>query len=191
MGEQENDPRSVANFILDVRRLTRLETTQIELQKLLYFSYESYLIRFRRKLASGYFEAWKYGPVHPVVYRAFRSYKGRPITKKATAIDPFTKSEKKIRPLADQTVRMHVTEVVGRLSVFSAAQLVSLSHEPGGAWHSTVESAKKGVALGLRMTDDVILMSRPYSMLRAGGLAVEQAEELFDDETPIAGTGSG
>ena len=185
MGEEGFDPRAVANFLLDARDFLGLATTQIELQKLLYFSHEAFLLRTRLHLVSGYFEAWQYGPVHPVVYSSFKASKGQPITNRATSRNIHTGEINQVRPLDDLESVRHVTETVARLSGLSAGQLIDLSHATGGPWHSTVESAKKSVALGLRITDDVILQSRPHSMLMREGQPAVFKGRVPIDETPL------
>ncbi|WP_443082501.1 type VI toxin-antitoxin system SocA family antitoxin [Tabrizicola sp.] len=191
MSSEGHDPRVVANFVLTTRNLIRMRTTQIELQKLLYFCHESYLIQNRKGLVSGYFEAWTHGPVHPDVYQAFKHFKGLPITDPAFHREVFTGRVRELANLSDPRACRHVAETVTRLSGLSARQLVDLSHIEGGPWHSIVESAKKGVALGLRITDDVILKHRTHSMLmrgehqsaRSGGVPDNGA--LTDEEVPI------
>ena len=186
MVDPRYDPRAVSNFILKARRLIGLETTQIEIQKLLFFSYEAYLIRRRAKLVKGYFEAWEYGPVHPDVYRAFKKYQGKPITEFATKTDPFTGEVTDIDDVFESSDRRHITEIVAKLSGLSAFELVELSHAPNGPWHSVVENAKSGVALGLRITDDAILGHRPHSMLMREGHHTISRGKILDDEAPLA-----
>ena len=82
-GSSSCDPRSVANLLLDIADEQRLPITNLTLQKLLYFAHALFLIKTRQPLVSGYFEAWRYGPVHPLVYRAFRSAADKPIATRA------------------------------------------------------------------------------------------------------------
>ena len=180
------DPRAVANFIIRSRKLMRLETTQIEVQKLLFFSYESFLIGTGRRLVKGYFEAWQYGPVHPVVYRAFRKYGGSPIQEFATALDPMTKQPIDLKEITDTAALRHINEIVSRFSGFSAGQLIDISHHPRGPWQATVDKARTSVALGMRITDNVII-----ECMNQRGLISNQPPKKFeanepDDEAPFA-----
>lgn len=184
-----HDPRVVANFVLEARSLIGKETTQIDLQKLLYFSFESYLVQKRQRLVSGYFEAWTYGPVHPDIYQAFKAYRGKPITAYAQKRDVLRGTFSDLPTLSDQEARRHVLETVSRMSVLSTGQLVNLSHAKGGPWHSIVESATNSVALGLRITDDVILSQRPYSILMREAQSTGDIGVITDDESPLAGNG--
>ncbi len=179
------DPRIAANFVLETRDFLDLKTSQIELQKLLFFSHEAYLLQTRSSLVNGYFEAWTYGPVHPEIYASFKAFKGSPITSRAVSRDPFTKVEAPLPRLNDPEKIRHIVETVTRLSRFNVSELVALSHAKGGPWHSVVESANNGVALGMRITDNVILHNRTHSMLMREGRPVGFAEELTHDKSPL------
>jgi uncharacterized phage-associated protein len=179
------DARQVANFILDARDFIGNTTTQIELQKLLFFAHEAFLIRTRKKLVSGYFEAWTYGPVHPAVYNAFKASKHFPIGGRADALDLVTNQRRPIPELNDHEAKRHITETVARLSGLSAGQLIELSHIPGGAWSKTVEQAKNAVALGLRITDDLVLSSKPHSMLMREAQLTVNIRSASLEETPL------
>ncbi len=65
------DPRAIANLMLNEAERRGIRISNLALQKLLYFAQGIYLTQNKRPLVSGYFEAWKHGPMHPAVYRAF------------------------------------------------------------------------------------------------------------------------
>ncbi|MGH1558477.1 Panacea domain-containing protein [Caulobacter segnis] len=50
--------------------------TNLALQKLVYFAHGLMIVRHDRPLVDGYFEAWEYGPVHPLLYGSFKSAGG-------------------------------------------------------------------------------------------------------------------
>jgi uncharacterized phage-associated protein len=180
------DPRVVANYILDTRELFGRATTHVELQKLLFFCYESFLIATRRPLSSGYFEAWQYGPVHPVVYSSFKSAGAKPIQFRAEGRNVLTRANVVLPELEDGAERQHIAATVARLLPYSASQLIRLSHAHGGPWHSVMESAKDSVALGLRIADSVILGHRPRSMLVGEAQPAELAGRESYVESPPA-----
>jgi uncharacterized phage-associated protein len=84
------DPRSVANLLLDIADAQRRPVTNLALQKLLYFAHAIFLVETSKPLVSGYFEAWQYGPVHPLVYKAFQEAADKPITSRASRMDVLT-----------------------------------------------------------------------------------------------------
>lgn len=156
MGELPLDPRSVANYILLIRRHFGYETTQLELQKILYFCYGTFLTKFGTKLCDGYFEAWEHGPVHPLIYREFSDFRASPITRTAQSTDLISGDTKTVPIPKDREVRSSITEVVLQLRGLTASQLREKSHAPGAPWHSVVESAKKNLASRVRIPDSVI-----------------------------------
>lgn len=193
-----NDPRTVANFILRTRRHLGLDTTNLEMQKILFFCHSNYLLAFGRRLVLGHFEAWQYGPVHPIVYRSFKAFEGAPIQHEAEGVDPFTKKPIGLGSISDLDQRQTVMSTVANLSKLSAGQLVDLSHRRDGAWSKTVEDARSGGALGMRITDDTIMNCARRtkvvpidSMAGSNGDSFAQKEVRHYVETPIAGYGSG
>lgn len=192
-----NDPRAVANYVLQTRRHLGLDTTNLELQKLLFFCHSNHLLATGHRLMSGHFEAWKYGPVHPIVYRAFKDFGGKPIAVHAEAIDPFTKRSVMLPQISGVEERRVVMNTVSTLSKLSAGQLVDLSHRTGGAWDETVRQAREAGMLGMRITDDMIVSCARRTKLvhfdagRQGrGDFGENEEVRFYVEEPIAGYGS-
>ena len=77
------DPRGVANLLLDIIEEKGRRATHIDLQKLLYFAHGRFLIGSGIPLLTGYFEAWRRGPVHPTVYNAFKEAGALPISFRA------------------------------------------------------------------------------------------------------------
>ena len=149
------DPRIIANAILDVRDELNLKTTNLELQKLLYFCHAFNLNRYGQPLVSGVFEAWKNGPVNPAVYRAFKDFVGNPITKRAKKRDyrknVYIELESNIPNIIIDSLR----DDIKSLSKLSAWELVDLSHAPNGPWDFVVQKSKHGVAAGMRITDEI------------------------------------
>lgn len=158
MGDPPYDSRAVANLILRVRKdMNCFETTQIELHKLLYFSHGKYLFSEKKPLVTGFFEAWKHGPVHPAVYRSFKSFGSGAITTEAQRLNISTGERSEIEIPHNHAVRRHIFETVASLTRYSASQLRALSHAKNGPWWEIVQKSRNGVALGLRIPDSVII----------------------------------
>jgi hypothetical protein len=83
-----NDPRAVANFILDVADIRGLPITNMSLNKIIYFAHGWSLGKRGKPLVSATFEAWQHGPVLPLIYRQFSKAGSMAISFRATAIDP-------------------------------------------------------------------------------------------------------
>lgn len=169
------DPRSVANYILTVRKHFGYDTTQLELQKLLYFCHGTHLVRYGEPLVQGYFEAWDHGPVHPLIYREFHSFGRESITKRSFATNLVTGEKRLISPPEEQKVKMLIVETILQLRQLTASQLRKKSHAAGGPWHSVKESAKTNLASRVRIPDDVI-----GRFFHRHILPMDSAEELAD-----------
>lgn len=150
------DARSVANYVLTVRRHFGYQTTNLELQKLLYFIYGKFLSSHGQKLFEGYFEAWEHGPVHPHLYKEFRQYGAEPIAHRAKSFDFVTGDSRIVPPPNDAGLRSFIAETVLQLRGLTASQLRQKSHSPGGPWHSVWQSANINLASQVIIPDSVI-----------------------------------
>jgi uncharacterized phage-associated protein len=150
------DPRAVANLILDQAAMDQIALTNLSLQKLLYFAHAIFLIRNTRPLVFGYFEAWKYGPVHPTAYMAFKDAGDKPINFRAKRKDVLSGRLTEIAPPADPHLRQHIREVMGNYGRLTPGRLVDISHAKGAPWHVIFEKSRVSVAFGLRIPDNVI-----------------------------------
>ncbi|WP_083242341.1 type II toxin-antitoxin system antitoxin SocA domain-containing protein [Mameliella sp. AT18] len=183
MSERPLDPRALANYILSIREHFGYETTNLELQKLAYFSYGKYLVSFNEKLCEGYFEAWEHGPVHPLMYREFKRYGSNPISHKAESVDLITGEVTVILGPNDTKRRTHIAETVLQLRALTASQLRRKSHAAKGPWHSVWESARVNLASQVIIPDNVIREGFNRHILAADD--VDQSQEtLYEDHPP-------
>ena len=157
MNEAPYDPRALANLMLDEADRTGIVLTNLALQKLLYFAHGIFLNETKRPLVKGYFEAWQYGPVHPMIYKAFRSSGAEPIRIRAEGQDALTGARRQIVEPTDPMVRRLVQQVLNSYGKLSAGRLVDLSHAKQSPWHYVVDKGRTSVAFGLRITDDLII----------------------------------
>jgi uncharacterized phage-associated protein len=151
------DPRAIANLILDEGQRSGRPVTNLALQKLLYFAHALYLIERKEPLVSGFFEAWQYGPVHPTVYDCFKSAGDQPVTFRAGAVNVMTGERKELPPPKDPEVVQHIVRVMALYGRLTPGRLVEISHARGAPWDFVVDKARNSVALGLRITDEVML----------------------------------
>lgn len=150
------DARAVANLMLDRADIHRLRLSNLRLQKLLYFAHGRHLVVTHRPLVSGHFEAWKFGPVHPAVYAAFKDFGDAPITSRAVKRHPLTGMETALPLVVDDGALEHIDAVLVSLGRLPASRLVELSHAPNGPWAYVVNKASTSAALGMRISDTVI-----------------------------------
>lgn len=182
------DARSIANTILIAASRQGVVLSNLKLQKLLYFVHGRYLVETGFPLVKGEFEAWQYGPVHPLVYSAFKDFGASDIDGFAEKLDPVKRTRSTIEPVVDPSVERHVAIVVGALGHLSAGQLVDLTHAKGGPWAITVEQSQNVANIGLKIDNDTILTH--FSKLRVVAGGSSALGESFGDlreNTPYSG----
>lgn len=93
--------------------------TNLKLQKILYFSQAAYLAMNNTPLFDDDIEAWKFGPVVPVIYRKYKKYLNQPISEKV----PYD--------LPDD-VKIFLKTIWDLFGKYSVSELVDMthSHEP-------------------------------------------------------------
>lgn len=179
------DPRAVANLILDEAERREIAVSNLALQKLLYFAHGLHLITTDgRPLVTGYFEAWQYGPVHPAVYRAFKSAGSDTIKDRAVKTDPLTGARSELTLPSDIRVQDLIHDVVKSYGPMAPGRLVELSHAKNAPWATVADKARTGVALGMRISDDLIIERFRHHKISVG-LASRTGEPPCDD-TPFA-----
>jgi uncharacterized phage-associated protein len=172
--DEPYDSRAIANLILDEGDRIERPITNLALQKLLYFAHALFLIERKRPLVSGYFEAWKLGPVHPAAYQAFKPAGDRAITFRAFRQDLLTGELSAIPSPREPDVRQHIGRVMSSYGRLTPGRLIDISHAKGAPWAHVVEKGRTGVAFGLRISDDVILSKFKH-------------HKISVSETPVAG----
>ena len=125
------DVRVVANKLLDFANRDGEFLDPMKIQKLVYVSHGWFLALFGEPLISQSVEAWKYGPVIPVLYDQFKSFRASPVTSKASA------------PNGAETLGVPQEQLLDavwkKYRPLTAMQLSVLTHEPGYAWDLTMK----------------------------------------------------
>ena len=111
--------------------------TQIELQKLLYLAHMIHLGNHKEPLVRGNFEAWEFGPVHPVLYKAVRIYGSSTITRIG--------SNRHSLPLGREKTTLDV--IYNELGLVSASRLIRITHWKEGAWAKNYIPGATGVVI--------------------------------------------
>jgi uncharacterized phage-associated protein len=181
------DPRVIANYLLDVASQRGFAMTNLKLQKLLFFAHAISLTEHKTKLVSGYFEAWQYGPVHPTVYQAFKAAGPNPIDFRADSLDPVSRVRKPLPNLSESTTRDICDRVMTHFGRMSAGRLVDVTHAVGGPWHYVVSASETGANLGLRIPDEVIV--ERHGRQKVSVTPTPRVGEP-DEDTPLVGNRS-
>lgn len=151
------DPRSVANVVIDYSRRISRPISPLSLQKILYFINGRYLIAKNSPLMQGYFEAWKYGPVHPTVYEAFKSFGSGTIDGAAKRLDLRTGAQIPVDKPTDPDLCGLIEELAHPYLQLSAGRLVDVSHARGSPWDAVTLQADGSRVFGLRITEEITL----------------------------------
>ncbi|MCY4417925.1 MAG: DUF4065 domain-containing protein [Chloroflexi bacterium] len=132
-----HDPKTAANELIQRGIGEGQPLTHIEVQKLLYFWHGWMLGIHDQPLHTGFWEAWRYGPVLPEVYFSLNHHRGRPITGPIPARDEmFTEDEKSIM------------DVVYDYRLLGTFTLVGITHTRGGPWDQVWHGRKNSSVIG-------------------------------------------
>ena len=164
------DPRAVANKLLDLADIIGagdMPITPLALQKLLYLVHFRFLAATGQAAVKGSFEAWQYGPVHPVVYNAFSEFGRNPITARARGKDLITGEDRALDIPTDKTLHQIIVQVLSSVGYMSARRLVDLSHAPNGPWDYIWKKIQAGTALTRHIPNNVTLERGRFMMVDA------------------------
>lgn len=150
------DVRAVGNEILVEARKRQLPVTHLSLQKVCFFVHGLYLANFQRELVEGEFEAWKFGPVHRVLFHALQGSRDKAIEDLMARVDPMTGDRKGVLRIADSEDSKFVAETASFFLSFTASQLVELSHAAGGPWHEVWEASKTSANIGMKIPNRIV-----------------------------------
>ena len=128
---------SVADEILRLSTLKDRRLTPMKLMKLSYISFGWYIANYNVRLYPERIEAWRYGPVMPVLYYEYKKWGRSPID--------YTVSDKE-NSISDniKDFLKLVEEEYGR---FSGVQLSALTHQKGSPWHQVYKTDVPGIEI--------------------------------------------
>lgn len=131
---------SLAGYIVNYCLFKGQPTTNLRLQKILYFLQIQSLIdsKLNSKLIDSDFEAWKFGPVIRDVYYAYCLNAGMPILNVAKGTNVI------------EFVPDYVNKCIDKALTMQPWELVEKSHRKGGAWERCyVEKANNIIPIDL------------------------------------------
>lgn len=125
---------SIANFFVEKSIGTGVELTPMKAIKLVYIAHGWSLAINDAPLIDEAVQAWKYGPVVPSVYSAFKSFKNGQITNMAHVFDNFQMISPEVN---DPLVRDFLERVWNAYSGLTGWQLSAITHEDETPWSIT------------------------------------------------------
>jgi uncharacterized phage-associated protein len=150
------DARIVANYVLRHGEARGRALTNLTLQKIVYFLHGEWLVRTGSPLVSGNFEAWQFGPVHRVLYDAFREYGDAPVEAPAQRYDPIRRKVHPLPDISDIGLREFLDETLPHYIDLPPFVMVQQTHAAGTPWSITMENAEKRANVGMVIDNDLI-----------------------------------
>ncbi len=112
--------------------------TNLELQKILYIAHMIHLGEHKKPLVKDYFQAWIFGPVHPVLYHKAKIFGAKPV-------------RNIFRSIGDLDENLSETNTLNRtysvVSEFTGAKLVAITHCDYGAWAKNYKPDAMGIII--------------------------------------------
>jgi uncharacterized phage-associated protein len=124
---------AIANEFIDRARLDGQPLDHLKLQKLVYLAHGWSLALYDQPLLGEDVEAWKYGPVIPRLYQAFKHYGNDSIMENAIERLEREESVPSIR-FDDERARKLIDRVWEVYKRYTGVALSNWSHEPGAPW---------------------------------------------------------
>lgn len=130
----------VAKYIL-----SKIECTQLKLQKLVYLCFADYLCDTGKQLFTDKIYAFKYGPVVETVYKKYKKYGYKPIEEETADIDSKNifemPAKSRILFAEDGTEKiLSIEKTLKKYGCLSASELVDLTHKQNAPWSKTLKS---------------------------------------------------
>ncbi len=134
---------SIANYFVKKHTQTNDPLDLIRLIKYVYISYGFTLAILDKCILDYRFdkvEAWKYGPVIPIVYHSFKHFRKEPITKEAEIME-YDKDSGEIKftiPTLDEGANKNICTILDfvwdKYKKFTSNELIDILHQKGTPW---------------------------------------------------------
>lgn len=145
---------------LDVSKyiLSKIPVTQLKLQKLVYLSYEKFLLKTRKPLFTQKILSWQYGPVVRELYEEYRAYGSSKIPYEEDdtleiILDTQYEVPSSFMRILSSEVGLDainiIDEIIEEYKGYTANQLVDLTHEEDKPWSKVKRNEQ--------ITDEIIL----------------------------------
>lgn len=139
----------IADYILMRAAMSGTAMTPFELIKNVFIAHGRYLACTGKPLISDRIEAWKHGPVIPVLYHELKIYGDATIPSLRYCGTPTEKSpsrEKQFNDVLSVTERTIIDDVVCEYGSWTMPELYQLCHEKGSPWYQCY-TGERGVEI--------------------------------------------
>jgi uncharacterized phage-associated protein len=130
------ETRVVVNSLLQRGfREKRTDMTPMKIQKLLFYLNGWQLAVTGKPAILGSFEAWKYGPVVPSIYRELKRYGAEPITEYLKEYDPESESMKPFVVADSESEFQEILDLTWqKYAGIDPLRLSAMTHAPNTPW---------------------------------------------------------
>lgn len=138
------DSRQIANCLIKLAKERGEIMSITRLLKLAYMAHGWTLAIIEKPLVNDYVQAWRYGPVIPSIYYAFRPY----------GIDKLNPIQLVEESAIESDVNKLLVSVYELYRNLNASQLSALTHIKGGPWHATYVPNKRNIIIPNNLISD-------------------------------------
>ncbi len=123
---------TIANRFLNIASLSNKSISPMKMQKLIYLAHAYCLVYQKKPLVNELFEAWKFGPVLPSIYHAFKRHVSQKIDRQIPKFDA---------QIDDPKILKILEFIWDNYADFPAEKLSNWTHERGGPWDRIVNAS--------------------------------------------------
>ncbi len=128
---------AVANYFIDKANMSGKVLDHLKIQKLVYIAHGWHLAIFDIALIDEPVQAWKYGPVIPSLYQAFKRHGNAPVVENEAIVRRFGEISVPSVAYDDNQVQELLDKVLEAYSKYTGVQLSNLTHQDGTPWDQT------------------------------------------------------
>lgn len=152
--------KTVANTFLAIAKEQGVtDLSPMKIQKLVYYAHAWYLAYMGEPLIADEIQAWKFGPVIPDVYHAFKHYGNNHITEPAPELSFIAETlfmQPKTVPPEDSDACTMILQVFNSYGKYTPIQLSNLTHSEGEPWKVISDRYPDELPMGLTIPDELI-----------------------------------
>ena len=135
-GSAMTKPVSIFSAAKRIGETSGWTLSQLQMQKILYIAHMYYMGMKDEPLVIGHFEAWDYGPVHPLLYHRLKIYGADPVPPEALFFAPSI-----------DTTHPSIYYLDAAVTQLDLNKLVAITHWEQGAWARNYKAGSTGVRI--------------------------------------------
>lgn len=143
----------IARYVINFSQYIDCPTTNLKLQKLLYYIQGYFLALKNKPCFEEEIEAWAYGPVIPIVYHEFKEYGSNyiPFIKVYFEYNEQERNQSQFKnfewSIISEEDQVLIDLIVETLKDTSTTSLVNMTHAQNGPWQQVYISGKKNIII--------------------------------------------